>query len=263
MIGLAVFGYAKTEMKSIVGKWVFLLESDNDNPLYVNLMKNGKMFVMVWRDDISTEGVWSITNISGIDTLIMTIRRDNDLLSEYLAIGSVKKDKILFNRIAQYQNGDMQNVPSEPVKATRYYPDLAPYQKDDVFGFRNLNTGKSVVQPSYISYRNLGKKLISVYTQNKWMLIDNTGKLVLEVFTYDNGPDYFKEGLARYVKDGKMGFFDENGKIVIQAQFDFVYPFEGGKAQFVSGGKQVSDGEHTKIEGGTAGTIDKNGKILE
>lgn len=66
------------------------------------------------------------------------------------------------------------------------------------------------------------------------------------VYQYDNGDDYFSEGLQRIVdRDGKIGFRDTIGKIIIVPQFAFAFPFKDGYAK-------VTDIGHNKVvdEGG-------------
>jgi hypothetical protein len=97
------------------------------------------------------------------------------------------------------------------------------------------------------------------------VMVDQKGKEVLRPFLYDNGPDYFVEGLARYV-DGKklMGFFDRTGRIAIKAQYEFAWPFEKGKATV---GRAISydttSDEHTIVNAGEMAEIDMQGKIVK
>jgi len=80
---------------------------------------------------------------------------------------------------------------------------------------------------------------------------------------YDNGPDYFSEGLVRTVKDHKYGFMDKNLNIVIERKFDFVFPFENGKAKVCMGCKKLTDGEHSWYEGGVFYYINQLGEKVE
>lgn len=57
------------------------------------------------------------------------------------------------------------------------------------------------------------------------------------VYQYDNGDDYFSEGLQRIVdKDGKIGFRDSIGKIVIPPRYAFAFPFKEGYAKVTDTG---------------------------
>ena len=53
--------------------------------------------------------------------------------------------------------------------------------------------------------------------------VDRQDRPVLRPFIYDNGPDFFQDGLARHVENGKMGFHDEALKVVIPARYDFAF----------------------------------------
>lgn len=54
-------------------------------------------------------------------------------------------------------------------------------------------------------------------------------------FPFDNGPDYFVEGLARTVKDGKVGFVDNRLDSVVAPVWDFAAPFDHGVAAVCTG----------------------------
>ncbi|MDX1960923.1 MAG: WG repeat-containing protein [Leptospiraceae bacterium] len=115
-----------------------------------------------------------------------------------------------------------------------------------------------------VEYNQYGIGFI-VTKEGKWFAINKKGKLLHEVFTYDNGADYVAEGLIRFVHNGKMGFINEKAKIVIPARFDFVEPFENGKANFCNGCETEQVGEHKMFKKGTGtwGTINKQGMILK
>ncbi len=85
---------------------------------------------------------------------------------------------------------------------------------------------------------------------------DGTG---VQAFFFDNGADYFRSGLARYVARGKVGFIDKRGAIVIPARFRHVSPFHDGYAQYCEGCRPVRDGEHPSLAGGRWRAIDKKG----
>jgi hypothetical protein len=79
---------------------------------------------------------------------------------------------------------------------------------------------------------------------------------------YDNGPDYFQEGMARYREKDKLGFIDEKGEVVILAQFEWAFPFKDGIAEVCEGFTWVSDGEYSWPVGGRWGAIDKAGSVV-
>ncbi|MBE9577584.1 WG repeat-containing protein [Moraxella sp. K1664] len=75
----------------------------------------------------------------------------------------------------------------------------------------------------------LSEGLASVEQNGKWGFIDNTGKVVIPV-QYDY-VGYFSEGLATVKQNGKFGFIDKTGKVVIPVQYDNAWVFENGKAE--------------------------------
>ncbi|MEH2529144.1 hypothetical protein V1274_000153 [Bradyrhizobium sp. AZCC 1614] len=70
----------------------------------------------------------------------------------------------------------------------------------------------------------------------------------------DNGPDYFKDGLARSRVGGKVGYIDRKLNLVIPATYDGAYPFEDGVAVVCTACTIVGEGEHTLVRGRAMGT---------
>jgi len=83
----------------------------------------------------------------------------------------------------------------------------------------------------------------------------------VQAYFFDKGPDYFEEGLARFIENGKIGYMDENLNKIIPAQFDGAGPFNKGKAKVCIGCTKVTDGEYSKMEGGNWGEIDQKGNF--
>lgn len=80
----------------------------------------------------------------------------------------------------------------------------------------------------------------------KWGFIDKNGKIIIAP-QFDNA-DSFSEGLAEVEQNGKSGYIDKGGNIVIPIQFDNACPFFEGLASVSINGKW--------------GSIDKTGKIV-
>ena len=102
----------------------------------------------------------------------------------------------------------------------------------------------------------------------KIVCIDVKGRKLFDVFQYDNGPDYIREGLFRIMdENGLIGFADLLGNEVIKPQFKFALPFENGKAKVTFSGESKdipdSNGEKHYRESSDWYYIDKNGKILK
>jgi hypothetical protein len=78
---------------------------------------------------------------------------------------------------------------------------------------------------------------LAVFTtaDGKSGFVDKSGKVVINPqFGYAYS---FSEGLALVLQDGKYGYIDKTGKIVISAQFEAASSFHGGKANFTNGKK--------------------------
>lgn len=75
--------------------------------------------------------------------------------------------------------------------------------------------------------------------------INNQGKELFEVYKTDNGPDYACDGIFRIVgKDGKIGFSDTCGVVIIPPSFSYATPFHGGEANVTFDGEKQVQGEH-------------------
>jgi hypothetical protein len=100
----------------------------------------------------------------------------------------------------------------------------------------------------------------------RWIAIDRNEKPLYEIVSFDNGPDYFKEGLVRVKRNGKMGFANEFGQVVIPCKYDFVWWFEDGKAKVTYKAREVRDKydeEHSRIESDDWFYIDQVGKEMK
>jgi hypothetical protein len=85
--------------------------------------------------------------------------------------------------------------------------------------------------------------------------------ILRETLVFDNGPDYFEDGLARTVEHGKVGFMDGALQVRIAPAWDFAFPFQDGFAAVCDGCRTEADGEHSRVVGGVWGYIDKAGRI--
>ena len=90
----------------------------------------------------------------------------------------------------------------------------------------------------------------------------NQSGLVRKTLMRDNGPDDFRDGLARTEWQGKIGFFDKALTVVIEPLYDFAFPFENGIAVVCNGCAERTTGEHTELVGGFWGAINKKGEII-
>jgi WG containing repeat len=92
--------------------------------------------------------------------------------------------------------------------------------------------------------------------------VGRDGRMV-PVVAFDNGADYFAQGLARTQVDGKIGYVDRKLRVVIPPRYDWGFPFADGKAAVCNGCTRKPDGEHWMMVGGRWGTIDRRGHEIE
>lgn len=91
----------------------------------------------------------------------------------------------------------------------------------------------------------------------------NSVGVVVPVLPFDNGPDYFIEGLARTVQGGKVGFIRDDLTLAIPPRWDFAFPFENGTAVVCNGCTFRPVGEaHLEVVGGRWGVIDREGLVV-
>jgi hypothetical protein len=98
-----------------------------------------------------------------------------------------------------------------------------------------------------------------------WMYVNRKGKVVITgVPTLDNWADEFHEGLVRTVKNGKVGFANRKGKLVIPPNYDWAWPFENGVAEVCNGCREecTGDCEHRIMVGGKRFQINRHGALL-
>ncbi len=103
---------------------------------------------------------------------------------------------------------------------------------------------------------------IVITKENKCIAINRQLEQLFEVYIMDNGPDYVSEGLFRIVKDDKIGFADETGKIVIEPQYKCAFAFEDGKAQVAFECTTTMMGEYGIWNSDQWFFIDKNGNKI-
>jgi len=82
----------------------------------------------------------------------------------------------------------------------------------------------------------------------RFVFIATDGAVLAQAYAFDNGPDYFQEGLARIVDGGRVGFLDRGGAVVIAPQFV-------GATGFCHGVATVNDGREQW-------DIDRSGQVV-
>lgn len=135
------------------------------------------------------------------------------------------------------------------------------FEDGELVGFKDAQ-GKVVVPPRFqVAQEFTAGGMACGADKDGWVCIDGNGTTLLRPFVFDNGPDEFSEGLARFVDGEKIGFFDATGSKKIPARYSFARPFAGERAAFCDGCTRRCEagGEHCSMVGGKWGLLDKTG----
>lgn len=98
-----------------------------------------------------------------------------------------------------------------------------------------------------ICYTDTFNTYAIVFDEDKGIVgIDKEEVILFKVFPFDNGPDTPHEGLFRIIdSNGRIGYANIDGIIVIPPQYDCAFSFEEGKAKVSVTCEKSKEGEHT------------------
>ena len=138
---------------------------------------------------------------------------------------------------------------------------LVPFEDPEslLWGYRDSQSGEILIEAQYIMAGDFEHAVSVVVDKEGWAYIHPNGEIILRPYIFDNGPDYYEEGLARFVEKGKVGFNNKSLEKVIPARFDYINPFVQGRAAFCVGCEKQMSGEYFTMVGGRWGYIDVNG----
>ena len=144
------------------------------------------------------------------------------------------------------------------------------------------STGRVVIPPKYghlFSYEDekiTGNEILlldpaekthdSMKYDYRMKVFDRKGSFMYCPYWVDNGPDYYVEGLRRFVEKGKMGAVDRKGKKLVAAKYNYLNPFYRGYALACLDCRFTrfnNDEEHCcGYAGSKYAVIDRSGKIV-
>jgi Zn-dependent protease len=142
----------------------------------------------------------------------------------------ISKTENLYPIVSSYGYGYMNQVGELVIypqfdRAEKFSQGFAPVKVKDKLGFVNFKGQVSITLPNNIvDESNSGKHESGVILPR---VIDKHSG---EYDEYDTLSTSFSEGLAGVTLNGKWGFINQNGKLVIPDQFDEVQKFSGGVA---------------------------------
>ena len=145
-----------------------------------------------------------------------------------------------------------------------YYPNFEDV--DATLGYVD-SSGKVVIPAGkypYIFTAEFDKIAFVLLKDRKGVYsIDRNEKILFQVCSYEIGPDIVSNGLFRIIENGKIGFANMNGEIVIKPRFQFVYPFqENGFAIFCENGTWSMLDKYIPVIKGKWGVINRQGVVV-
>lgn len=117
------------------------------------------------------------------------------------------------------------------------------------------------ISPEHREKLHFGTEDLAVFfISGQYFYVKPDGRF-LPVMFYDNGADYFQEGLTRSQKNGKIEFYNKHFELILSPDYDWVWPFHEGLALVCNGCilTPMEDG-HQALEGGLWGYINKKGE---
>ena len=169
---------------------------------------------------------------------------DADSFNDGLALVTSENDKIGYiNKKGNYIIGPFDCEDAIPFSDGLAF--VSPYDSGPVCYDKNGSKIFELQDVSMVySYKEGLARIVGV--DGKYGFIDKKGVVVINN-QFDNVED-FSEGLAAFEQSGKWGYIDKSGKIVINPQYKMAFQFNDGVAAVISGGQ--------------CGIIDKKGNYV-
>lgn len=103
-----------------------------------------------------------------------------------------------------------------------YNQELTPANNNELYGYKN-EKDKFVIEPKYKIASDFNDNKAIVKLEDRWIIINKKGKEV-ETYNIEESKGY-KDGLAPILINGKFGFVDKEGNLVIEAKYEKIKPF--------------------------------------
>lgn len=169
----------------------------------------------------------------------------------------------------QQYNSNYSQIADYDPKDTLFRIPKDSFEMGDEFGYVNQK-GDTVIpfgkftQSFSETILTYGIVVEKTGEQHDLIGINQQGQRLYEIYWYDNGPDLISEGMFRILQDGKIGYADTTGRIIIIPQFACASPFSDGKAKAAFDCELAGEGdEHTTVESDSWFYIDKNGNKIK
>ncbi len=122
--------------------------------------------------------------------------------------------------------------------------------------------GAMVVGASARKHLAFERGLASISVDGEFYYVDRRGKTRSRAARSTTARTRSSKGSPRTIVGGKVGFLDRKLRRVIAPQWDFAFPFRGGRAVVCNGCRAVPGDEHHRITGGLWGSIDRRGRTV-
>ncbi len=139
------------------------------------------------------------------------------------------------------------------------------------YGYKNLQGAIIIPLGKYNycftdTFKNFAFVFDDKLTDSKVVAIDRNENILFDAYMFDNGPDELADGLFRIIRNGKIGYADKNGVIVIEPKFECADKFENGKASVALECRKFIekyDSEHSRMESNSWFYIDIKGNKVK
>ncbi len=198
----------------------------------------------------------------------MKIRQITIFIFGILTILSCRKD--IDKKVTNYQYFDKPTSDTISTEILKAVTDKEYLQYGVRVAFINDNNDTIIPFGKYAYY---GTDKLEFYanvivqpndsTYGRQIAIDRNQNVLFDIVMFDNGPEPFNENLTRVLRNGKMGYANKFGQIVIPCEYDYAKWFENGKAEVTYNAKEYFDlDDHKRVESSEWFVIDKKGKKI-
>ena len=198
----------------------------------------------------------------------MKIRQITILIFGILTILSCKK--YIYKEITNYQYFDKPISDTISIEILKAVTDEEYLQYGVRVAFINDNNDTIIPFGKYAYY---GTDTLEFYANviehpndsiyGRQIAIDRNQNVLFDIVMFDNGPEPFNENLTRVLRNGKMGYANKFGQIIIPCEYDYAKWFENGKAEVTYNAKEYFDlDDHKRVESDEWYVIDKKGKEI-
>ncbi len=146
----------------------------------------------------------------------------------YEEVGEPSENLIAVKKDGKYGFIDYKGnnvIPFEYDYADKFSTGVAYVTKD--YSGKLIGTDGSIIYENVFS--NIYDGIAMIEENGKWGFVDNEGNIVIECVWDD--VEFPSEGLVGVCKDGKWGFADYSGTLVIDTTWDYIWPFSNGMAK--------------------------------